>query len=114
MYDPRKSHLSAATLEQFLQTPSTASILKVPGICKKSATILEEEGIHSIDDLLKKKSSMFDGFFDYLKKKLKGVNRHRIYYALQRYDEDDELLGKDSQPSLITELEQADQKCTIS
>tara|TARA_B100000963_G_scaffold343679_1_gene345765 strand:- start:4164 stop:4508 length:345 start_codon:yes stop_codon:yes gene_type:complete len=114
MYDPRKSHISAATLEQFLQTPSTASVLKVPGIGKKSATILEEEGIHSIDDLLQKKTNMFDSFFDYLKKKLKGVNRHRIYYALERYDEDDNLLGEDAQPSLITELEQADQKCTIS
>ena len=79
MYDPSKSQISAASLEQFLQTPSTASVLKVPGIGKKSAAILEEEGIRSIEVLLQQKTKMFDSFFDYLKKKLKGVNRHRIY-----------------------------------
>ena len=114
MYDPSKSQISAASLEQFLQTPSTASVLKVPGIGKKSAAILEEEGIRSIEDLLQQKTKMFDRFFEYLKKKLKGVNRHRIYYALERYDEDDYLLGEEAEPSLIRELEQADQKCTIS
>lgn len=114
MYNPEKSNISAATMRRFLETPSTASVLEVPGIGKKSAEILKKEGIINIEDLLKQKN-MFDNFFEYLKLKLKGVNRHRIFYALDEYEKEDEsLLGENSNPSLIEDLKDADKRCLIS
>lgn len=113
MYDPSKSNLSAAALEKFLKQPTTASIKEVPGIGKKSAEILEEEGIISIADILKKKKMLRD-FYNYLRSKLKGVNRHRIFHALEEYENDDEgLLGENANPSLIEDLKEADKRCLI-
>jgi len=114
MYDPDKSNLSAEAMRRFLETPSTASVLKVPGIGKKSVEILKAEGIINIEDLLKQKK-MLDNFFQYLKEKLKGVNRHRIFHALEEYEnENNTLLGEDNDPSLIEDLKDADKRCLIS
>ena len=114
MYDPTKSNLSAAALEKFLKTPTTASIIEVPGVGKKSAEILNKEGIINIADLLKQKKMLRD-FFDYLRSKLKGVNRHRIFHALEEYENEDEgLLGENDNPSLIEDLKEADKRCLIS
>lgn len=116
MYDPLKSNISASALRQFLATPSTASVTSVPGIGKKSAEILKDEGIINIEDLLQQKKMIRD-FFQYLRLKLKGVNRHRIFYALDEYEtdiENDNLLGENSDPALIEDLRQAEKKCVIS
>ena len=78
MYDPSKSNLSAAALDKFLKQPTTASIIEVPGIGKTSAEILNKEGIINIADILKKKKMLRD-FYMYLRSKLKGVNRHKIF-----------------------------------
>lgn len=114
MYDPNKSNINAETMRRFLETPSTASVLKVPGIGQKSGEILKEEGIINIEDLLKQKK-MFKNFFEYLTSKLKGVNRHRIFHALEEYENENEtLLGEDNDPSLIEDLKDADKRCLIS
>ena len=114
MYDPNKSNLSAEIMRRFLETPSTASVLKVPGIGQKSVEILKTEGIINIEDLLKQKKMLRD-FFQYLKLKLKGVNRHKIYNALETYENENEiLLGEDNNPSLIEDLKDTDKRCLIS
>lgn len=113
MYDPSKSNLSAAALGKFLKTPTTASVIEVPGIGKKSAEILKKEGIINVADILKKKK-MFRDFYKYLKLKLKGVNRHKIFHALEEYENDEGLLGENANPSLIEDLKEADKRCLIS
>ena len=114
MYQPEKSNISAETMRRFLETPSHASVMEVPGVGAKSAEVLKAEGIINIEDLLKQKK-MFDNFFKYLKSKLKGVNRHKILYALTEYEKEDGLLsGESSDPPLVEELEHADSQCLIS
>ena len=114
MYQPEKSNISAETMRRFLETPSHASVMEVPGVGAKSAEVLKAEGIINIEDLLKQKK-MFDNFFKYLKSKLKGVNRHKILYALNEYEKEDGLLlGESSNPPLVEELELADKRCLIS
>ena len=82
-FDPDKSHLSSELKASFLLNCTLqSSVSRVPGVGSVTTSLLAEENIFTVGDLLQAAPT-----FEALKRVVGTVNQHRIYDALMAFQE---------------------------